>query len=76
MPITLTAEAPAGLRFYETAFVVPDFAQATREFDALGNYDWWQVPAAPGYKFRVGNDVHDYPIRAVILIPAASATGG
>lgn len=62
----LTGEAPAGLRFYKTAFVVRDFARATREFDALGPYDWREVPAAPGYTFRIGDDVHDFPIRALI----------
>lgn len=66
--MALTGEAPTGLRFYKTAFVVENFDRATHEFNAIGSYTWLQVPAAPGYTFRIGDQVHDFAIPAVISL--------
>ncbi len=54
-----------GLTFYKTLFIVPDLRTAARRFNALSDFDWREVPAAP-HPFQIGDTVRELTHRAVI----------
>lgn len=55
----------SGLTFYKTAFVVADLRVAVERFDALGHYDWREVPSAPR-DYRIGDEIVQLTTSAVI----------